>query len=312
MKIALVLYELSLNSYDHGIVYGEEIVAIGMRKAFLKLENVEVCDLLTINIMRYKESKGEKLDYDLAIHFNTSTLMIEGAMNVLFFQQFYEWEKHNILEYEKKFDFIITPSVVMANNLDKVIYFPLAVDAEYYSPQPISDKYSCDVTFVGNRKMRTLGIYNKYLLPATNYDLSIYGAEWNEEGFERYLPFWKGMLPYDDAAKLYSSSKISLCIHGNWYIDQFQLVTDRAFHAIACGGFVISDQFPEIMNLLPENKGIVYTKGYDNSQELIEYYLNSDTERKKISKKGRIWVLENHTWDIRVEYLLGKIKMNNR
>lgn len=307
MKVAFVLYEMSYNSYDHGIVYGEEIDARGMQKAFLKRKDIEVCDLMTINIIRYRQSKGEVLDYDLIIHFNTSTLLIENAINVLFFQQYYEFEKHDLHKYGEIYDFIITPSPIVTDDTS-IFYFPLAVDPEYYYPQKCDQRFKCDIAFVGNRKMRSLESYNRYLLPATKYELKIYGAEWDVEGFEAYQDFYQGLLPYDDATKLYSSAKVSLSIHGSWYINKFQLVTTRAFHSIACGEVVLSDKFDEIVNLLPEGKGILYTEGFSDSDEKLKYLLENEAEVNQIREAGRKWVLENHTWDVRIQTILDKIK----
>lgn len=310
MRVALVVYELTINSFDHGIVYGEEMDAWGIQKAFQRRLDVESCDILTINLIRFLEQRGEMKEYDLAIHFAVPTVKIDNAVNILFFQQFYEWEKHDMTKHLENFDFTMTPAQRVTEWYKDVIYFPLAVDMDFYKPVEKDSRFANDIVFVGNRKMRDKETYERFLKPAFEYDLAIYGAEWNVAGFEGYQKYYKGMLPYDDAAKVYSSARISLCIHNKKYVDKFLLVTTRGFHSISCGGFVISDPISEMMNLLPDGKGVTYTDGYEDLKKKIEYYLQHEEERNDISKAGYEWIKKYHTWDVRVDKLLKDIKFS--
>lgn len=309
MRVALVVFEMTINSYDHGNVYGEEMDAWGIQKALLKRNDVEVCDILTINLIRFLEQRSELKKYDLTIHFAVPTIKMKNAVNVLFYQQFYEWEKHDMNEHLRDFDYVITPAKAVTEWYKDVIYFPLAVDMEYYKRSGCTDEYVHDVVFVGNRRMRELETYNKYLKSAFPFDLAIYGSDWNVKGFEEYQPYYRKVLPYDDASIVYSSTPISLCIHNKEYLEKFQLVTTRGFHAISCGGFVISDAISEMINLLPEGKGVIYSDGYIDSYEKIKYYLEHEEERKHISKEGYEWIQKYHTWDIRLDELLTKIRI---
>lgn len=310
MRVVLVVYELSINSFDHGTVYGEEMDAWGIQKAFQRRADVESCDILTINLIRYLEQRGEMKEYDLAIHFAVPTVKLKNAINVLFFQQFYEWEKHDMTKHLENFDYVITPAQRVTEWYKDVIYFPLAVDMDFYKPVAKDIRFMDDIVFVGNRRMRDIETYDRFLKPAFGHKLAIYGAEWDVPGFEAYQKYNKGMLPYDDAAKVYSSVRISLCIHNKEYVDKFLLVTTRGFHSISCGGFVISDSISEMMKLLPEGKGVIYTDGYDDLKNKIDYYLKHDDERADISKAGYEWISKYHTWDVRVDKLLNDIKFN--
>lgn len=309
IKVALVVYELTMNSFDHGIVYGEEMDAWGIQKAFQRRLDVEQCDILTINLIKFFEQRGEMQEYDLAIHFAVPTIKLKNAVNVLFFQQFYEWEKHDMNEHLENFDYVITPAQRVTDWYKEVIYFPLAVDMDFYKPLEIEEQFANDVVFVGNRKMREKETYDRFLKPAFGNDLVIYGAEWDVPEFEEYRKYYRGMLPQEDAAKVYSSASISLCIHNKEYVEKFLLVTTRGFHSISCGGFVISDPIPEMQNLLPEGKGVVYTNGYEDMEKKIRYYLAHEDERKEVSAEGYEWIKKYHTWDVRVDKLFKDINI---
>ena len=307
MRVAFVLYELMLNSFDHQHVAGEDIDAKGMRKAFLKRKNVECCDFLSINLIRDKERRGEKIEYDLVIHFFYPTILIKGAINIFFFHQFYEFEMHNMAEYPKMFDYVMTPALQVCKDTPGIIYFPLAVDPDLYKPMTPSSKFACDVTFVGNRRMRDIDLYRKYISPAMEYNLAIYGNGWNHPDYKEFTPYWKGILDYDDAPLLYSSAKVSLCVHSRMYTEKFHLVTSRIFHALSCNQLIISDYMDEIKRMLPEGKGILFSDGDNHLAGLLKKYINSDEERNEIAQKGREFVLENHTWDHRIAYLAEKV-----
>jgi len=308
MKVALIQYELYLNSYDRQHVAGEDIDAKGMKKAFLRRSDVECCDIMSINIIRDRQERGELEEYDLAIHFNHPSIIMPKAVNILFFQQYYEWDALNFDEIIKCYDYVMTPAKAVADEYN-IIYFPLAVDTEVYSPQQYSDEFSADVVFVGNRRMRDIDTYDRYLLPAMNYKCIIYGNGWDIEGFEKYRKCWRGILGYSDAAKLYSSSKMSLCIHSRMYTERFHLVTTRSLHSIACNCFVLSDKIEALKEMLPEGYGIKYTDGYSDSERLIKEYLQDVDKRSFAVEKGRKWILANHTWDLRIQQLLDRLKM---
>lgn len=307
MKIALVQYELYLNSYARKHVAGEDIDAKGMKKAFLRRPGVTCCDILSMNIICDREERGELCEYDLAIHFNHPTKMLKGAVNILFFQQYYEWDSIDFNELISLYDYVITPAKAIADEY-KVLYFPLAVDTDIYQRVPLDPRFQCDISFVGNRRMRDKETYDRYLGPALKYACSIYGNGWDIEGYEDYRPYWKGVLGYDEAPVLYSSSKMSMCIHSRMYTDRFHLVTTRGLHSLGCNCMVLSDKIDALREMLPEGTGIIYTDGNQESEHLLKKYLNDDDARLSIAEKGRNWVLNNHTWDIRIEQLMQMIK----
>lgn len=309
MKVALIQYELYMNSYDRQHVAGEDIDAKGIKKAFLRRNDVEVCDILSINIIRDREERGEKLEYDLIIHFNHPSILFKNAINILFFQQYYEWNSINMKDLIREYDYVITPAHKVSIDYPEVLFFPLAVDTDLYKPVSKNSNYDFDIAFIGNRRMRDIDTYNHYLLPATKYNLAIYGNGWDIEGFEKYTPFWKKILGYEEAATLYSSIKLSICIHSRWYTDQFHLVTTRGFHALSCNSLIISDKIPVLQEMLPQGIGIIYTDGYEETEKLLDKYINDNEEREHIASKGRDWVIRNHTWDIRIEQLLRQIKI---
>lgn len=156
MNVALILFELARNSFIRKEVWGEEIDAEGMRKAFLRRKDVETCDILTINTYIALRDASVLPNYDLAIHFFEPTIAIPGAINVLYFQQFYDLDRHDLVQLCKTFDRVYTPSQKIAARYTQINYLPLAVDSDLYCPIESDQavEFSSDILFIGNAHIR--------------------------------------------------------------------------------------------------------------------------------------------------------------
>ena len=82
--------------------------------------------------------------------------------------------------------------------------------------------------------------------------------------------------------------------------------TQRHFDCKACGAFLLTDK--RLMNnqifvTEGKNKEIVEFSSKKECIELIDYYLIHEDERKKIADSGMDKILNNHTYDHRIEEL---------
>lgn len=182
MNVVLILFELARNSFIRREVWGEEIDAEGMRKAFLSRRDVKICDIHTVNTYIALRDAGILPNYDLAIHFFEPSIAIPGAINVLYFQQFYDLPRHDLLQLCKTFDRLFTPSKTIAASHVQIEYLPLAVDSELYYPMENNQaaEYSSDTLFIGNAHIRETNIYEEILSPLLKNRLAIFGARWDQ------------------------------------------------------------------------------------------------------------------------------------
>ncbi|WP_407423836.1 glycosyltransferase [Methanobrevibacter sp.] len=168
----------------------------------------------------------------------------------------------------------------------------------YYEPD---DNINEEILFVGV----TRGVYRKVIKDVlkTNHDVSIYGMGWEKYIDEKYV---KGQfIPNKELHKYYSSCKILLNDH--WEDMRYEdFPSNRLFDALACGTFVISDKIPSADTLFEGS--IVTYDGVEDLNEKIDYYLTHEEERLKLAEKGKKIVLENHTFDDRVNEILDALK----
>jgi len=184
------------------------------------------------------------------------------------------------------------------------LYLPLAADPGAMTPVAPKEEYAHPVVYLGQAsltKHRLLEVLSE-LLPL---GLAIYGLGWDRFGEdERFAPLleaWKGVLPKDDIASLYSSASV---VVGTTESEQRSLgmVNNRVFEALSVGkACFLSDVFPALDQLkLPLFVHSAPGDAFKHASAL----LNNATARNQASLAGRLAVLKAHTYDHRVATLL--------
>ncbi|HEX8672648.1 MAG TPA: glycosyltransferase [Longimicrobium sp.] len=309
MNVALVLYELARNSHRRQLVWGEEIDALSMQRAFLRRADVSVCEIITMNSYLALCEAGVTREYDLAIHFYEPSLEIPGALNVLYFQQFYDLDRHDIGGLCEIFDRVFTPARSIAESHSVIGYLPLAVDADLYRPvlKPAGE-YHCDAVFIGNAPIRDSTTYRELLSPLLRFDVAIYGARWDKPEYHEWTGVWKGVLPIESARDAYAGASVALSIHNQRYRNELSFVTARPFHSLACGRATVSDTNSALTELLPpELSGLRHAADATQFERAVTELLHDEPLRVDLGIQGREFVLQYHTWDVRIEQLLNEL-----
>jgi len=85
-------------------------------------------------------------------------------------------------------------------------------------------------------------------------------------------------------------------------------VNQRVFDVPACGGFLLTDYQKALEELFDVGKEVVVYKDTEELPELIKYYLENDTERKKIAERAYRRVISEHTYVIRIKKIIETMK----
>lgn len=109
--------------------------------------------------------------------------------------------------------------------------------------------------------------------------------KWNK--YKTYSPNLEivgHLLKGEDYSKSLQAFRISLCFLRKMNLDQ---QTTRSVEIPACGGFMLAERTNEHLSLFKEDEEAVF---FSSNEELLEkclYYLNHETERKRIAESGR-------------------------
>lgn len=126
--------------------------------------------------------------------------------------------------------------------------------------------------------------------------------------FKEFPNFFFGQRQFQEAAKIYTKSKICLNIAMKEDLNM------RCFEVMGSGGFLLTDYVPYIEELFEDGKHLVLYKSFDEAVDKIKYYLAHDDQREKIAQAGFEEVMKKHTIDHRVKRILeviSHIKGNN-
>lgn len=193
-----------------------------------------------------------------------------------------------------------------------VAYLPQAAAPLHHKPLALSpeDKklHGSDLSFMGagynNRRVFFSGLLD--------YDFKIWGTEWDlASAVGRRVANQNRRLNPEEYIKIFNASKINLNLHSsimNSGIDPMgDFVNPRVFELAACGAFQLADMRGELPALMQPGKEIETYISLDELREKIDHYLVHPEERETIARAGRERVLEDHTFERRMEEMLAVI-----
>jgi len=184
------------------------------------------------------------------------------------------------------------------------IYVRHAYEPTVHKPMPMSERHMADVFMVGTGFPERIN-----LLTSVNWDgidLRLFGGNWGDLGEELdkyYVPEF--LSNEEEVPYYYTNSKINLNIYrtAKWpgknvtHIDPelAYSVSPRCYEILGCGGFLLTDSRPELLELFRDGRDLVVFDGADDLSEKIRYYLNRPRQRERISASGMRAVAE-HTY----------------
>ena len=203
--------------------------------------------------------------------------------------------------------------VTSLGRLAPTLYLPLAADPRVMAPAGLSGalrpEYAHPVVYLGqasHSKHRLLDV----LTEVAPFGLAIYGHGWDriasgdDPRYRQLLPHWRGVLPKDDIAALYSSASV---VVGTTEIQQRELgmVNNRLFEVLACGSAAfVSDHFPALELLFGNNGTVFYASEAGDAAAHVARLLRNATLREGAAAAGRARILRGHTYDHRVARLV--------
>ncbi|WP_238858720.1 glycosyltransferase [Clostridium sp. YIM B02569] len=186
----------------------------------------------------------------------------------------------------------------------KVLLLKIGSNKERFTLNKIlSPELECDYCFTGsywNDPREIIDMLNPQKYP--EYKFNIYGANWDK--IDKFAPYNKGFVSYSTMPEIYASTKIVID-DANRVTKPFGSVNSRVFDALCSGVLVITNGL-----LGAEHTFNKLLPTYTNEKELhdlITYYLTHEEERIELVKKLQTEVLEHHTYDTRVDELLGML-----
>lgn len=142
------------------------------------------------------------------------------------------------------------------------------------------------------------------------YDVSFVGhvtsqnrIDFLDHMFKEFPNFFWGQRRFQDAAKIYSKSKIVL------NIAMTDDVNMRCFEVTGSKACLLTNWLPTIEELgFEDGKTCILYKNFDEAVDKVKYYLKNDSERERIAQAGFEMTMSRHTIDHRVDKILEAAK----
>lgn len=184
-----------------------------------------------------------------------------------------------------------TANVVAEDSRQRPVVFPLATNAERFTPGTGARR---GVVFTGNYWAK--GRRASDFLGATD-DLIVFGRGW--ESVPEVLPFWRGERPYSELPDVYRSAAVVLD-HAADHTMRDGSLNSRVFDAIAAGAVPVTNQAAGI-DILGEDLP-VYDSAPDLREVLERLSADPDETAARVARMQRT-VLTRHTYAVRAREL---------
>lgn len=168
-------------------------------------------------------------------------------------------------------------------------YLPSGADTNIFKIYPEISR-DIDVGFVGKKYSTPTRrkFFNKLLLES-------------KKGLFKFVMPQENKLYFENLAKFYNRCKIVV------NDSQQNEINMRTFEATACGSLLITRKVPYLEELFELGKEVVVYYDFNDMIDKISYYLNNETVRNKIAKKGMRRTRLFHSYYNRAKFICNKI-----
>ena len=193
----------------------------------------------------------------------------------------------------------------------RLVFLPHGYDPEVHRIMELDardvSELTHDVTVIATHTAYKEKLLRGLLGVMPDLDLHIYGGLWTDPPrapeLRRHI---RGMaLVGSRYAKAIRAARINLAITswtGRIEVDQ---TTTRTFEIPACGGFMLHERTPELLDLYEEGREATAFGSVEELASKIEYYLAHPEEREAIARSGHVRCVPEYSYDQRIKQILA-------
>lgn len=189
-------------------------------------------------------------------------------------------------------------------------YLPEACNPIWHKPVTLTDTqchhYGCDIAGAG-----TLHYYRARMFePFVGRDLKIWGRScpgWlRSPARQHYMNEFVGE---ETKSAAYRAAKVFV---NTVSFQEFDGVNCTLFEAAGCGAFQIAEWKPALPELFIPEEEIVTYRSRRELIEKVDYYLNRDDERERISQRACRRAHADHTYERRLNRMFEVLRLADR
>jgi spore maturation protein CgeB len=165
-----------------------------------------------------------------------------------------------------------------------------------------------EIVFFGNNYSKDRFELSEFRLDAVVALKEKYGHRFQAYGFgyPNHINALHLMYKAPREAEVYRSCKIAIGI-SHFQLSRYS--SDRMFRAMGSGAFYMPHWYPDIDMDFENKYHLVWWKSLQQLLSLIDYYLENDGDRKRISMQGNKLVESKHRWINRMSDLKSMLEL---
>lgn len=194
----------------------------------------------------------------------------------------------------------------------RAVYLPVGCAPQVHHPLELSSeekaRWGSDISFVG------AGYNNRSQMFAclAGRNFKIWGTEWPVcPPFDKLVQDKGRRISPEEYIKIFNASAINLNLHSSMERDGVEpfgdFVNPRTFELAACEAFQLLDNRLHLPENFDVGKEVITFNERREMEDKIDYYLAHPEERSQIAKLARARVLREHTYERRLQEMLGCI-----
>ncbi len=194
------------------------------------------------------------------------------------------------------------PSAFVPHGYDPDVHRVLSLD-----PRDRAE-YSHDVTVIASHTLHKERLLSELVRRRPNVDLHIYGSRWVESSRSPELNgHIRGFALFGSQyARALRAARISLAIMSGKVagVAQGDETTTRTYEIPACGGFMLHERSPELLEFYDEGTEVACFGSVEELASKIEYYLAHPEEREAVAHAGHVRCVPAYSYDQRMKEIL--------
>jgi spore maturation protein CgeB len=243
----------------------------------------------------------------------------KGIVRYCFFPDISVWgQSPYLIEALPHYDWIFITKSFGPKDLESQLglhntsYIPHAYDPDVHRPRIPAQRdhaeYGCDVSFIGGWCESKAKILEGLVARRPGTKLKIWGDGWQSLSTTSCLrPFATFRAIFGLAyAMAISCSKINLGLLQDRMgrASSGDLITSRTFHIPACGGLLLHQRTPDLLDIFTEGENCACFDSVEELVSSVDALLADDQRRRLIAQRGREFVESAHSWDHRARTIL--------
>jgi hypothetical protein len=215
--------------------------------------------------------------------------------------------EYDCIFYTKKF-WAVNPPDGLAGR--RMLFLPHGYDPEVHRPVELDANdirdYAHDVTVIASHTAHKENILTALVKLMPGLDLHIYGDRWRASSHAPVLKrHIRGMGLFGSTyAKAVCAARINLAITSWSDRPEVDETTTRTYEIPACGGFMLHERTPELLDLYEEGKEVACFGSVEELADKIQHYLAHPQQREAIAHAGHARCVPAYSYDNRVQEIL--------